>query len=282
MTHVKFLSLGLIFFFNFSVFAQDITRVAVIGDFGMMGPAQEQVSDLVKSLNPEIILTTGDNNYPRGEVHTIDKNIGQYYAEFIHPYFGSFGQGALENRFFPTLGNHDWMSLQATAHLQYFTLPGNERYYDIVRGSIHFFMIDSDRHEPDGIDAGSKQALWLKEKLRASTSPWKLVLFHHSPFSSGPHGSSPTMQWPFKEWGASAVLTGHDHVYERIFHDGFVYFVNGLGGAPIYPTYVIYKDSVIRYNKTHGAQLIEATPEKITFQFISTDREIIDSFDMNH
>ena len=24
------------------------------------------------------------------------------------------------------------------------------------------------------------------------------------------------MRWPFAEWGASAVLSGHDHLYERV------------------------------------------------------------------
>ena len=34
--------------------------------------------------------------------------------------------------------------------------------------------------------------------------------------------------------GAHAVITGHDHTYERIVLNGFPYFVNGLGGAPTY------------------------------------------------
>ena len=39
------------------------------------------------------------------------------------------------------------------------------------------------------------------------------------------------MQWPFKDWGADAVLTGHDHIYERLLVNGIPYFVNGIGGA---------------------------------------------------
>jgi hypothetical protein len=44
------------------------------------------------------------------------------------------------------------------------------------------------------------------------------------------------MQWPFEEWGATAVLSGHDHCYERFAagQSRFPYFVNGMGGARIY------------------------------------------------
>ncbi len=212
-----------------------VVRLAVIGDYGLAGVNARRVADLVKSWEPDLIITTGDNNYPDGAAETIDQNIGQYYREFIYPYGGAYGPGGVRNRFFPALGNHDWRTDGAAPYRQYFTLPGNERYYDVVWGPVHLFAIDSDPREPDGITADSPQARWLQERLAASTAPWKLVYMHHPPFSSGPHGSHPALQWPYQAWGATAVLAGHDHAYERIIRDGFPYFVNGLGGASIYP-----------------------------------------------
>ena len=38
------------------------------------------------------------------------------------------------------------------------------------------------------------------------------------------------MKWPFKEWGASIVLSGHEHTLERLVIDDLTYIVNGLGG----------------------------------------------------
>src|SRR3954464_7686127 len=84
------------------------TRFAVIGDYGADQPAEGDVAALVKSWNPDYILTVGDNNYPTGSASTMDLNIGQYYHDFIYPYVGNYGAGATTNRFFPTLGNHDW------------------------------------------------------------------------------------------------------------------------------------------------------------------------------
>ena len=187
-------------------------RFAVIGDYGSAGQPELDVANLVKSWNPEFIITTGDNNYPSGASQTIDTNIGQYYHEFISPYIGSYGSGAMTNRFFPSLGNHDWVTTNAQPYLNYFTLPGNERYYDIIRGPVHLFALDSDSHEPNGNSSSSIQAQWLQGRLAASTSAWNLVYMHHPPYSSGSdHGSTPVMQWPYQQWGASVVLAGHDH-----------------------------------------------------------------------
>lgn len=233
---------------------------------------------MVLSWQPDFILTTGDNNYPSGSAETIDVNIGQFYHTYIYPYSGKYGEGARENRFFPTLGNHDWNTAQAQPYLDYFTLPGNERYYDFVWGPVHFFALDSDPREPDGVNSSSIQAVWLKERLAASESPWQIVYFHAPPYSSGLHGSVEWMRWPFAEWGADAVLTGHDHTYERILWDGIVYFVNGLGGGSRYPFSNIVDGSQVRYNLDYGAQLVEASPTFIRFQFFNRLGELVDEF----
>lgn len=255
-----------------------VLRFAVIGDYGTGGQAEADVAALVKSWNPEFIITTGDNNYPDGEASTIDQNIGQFYHEYIHPYQGGYGEGAQVNRFFPSLGNHDWVSENAQPYLDYFTLPGNERYYEHVQGPVHFFILDSDTHEPDGADANSIQAAWLQEQLMGSDAAWKIVFMHHPPYSSGLHGSIERMQWPYAPWGADVVISGHDHTYERISRDGILYFVNGLGGNSKYFFNIIPEEgSQVRYNQDYGAMLVEAGEDSIHFQFINRLGEIFDS-----
>jgi tartrate-resistant acid phosphatase type 5 len=255
-------------------------RFAVIGDFGQAGSNELGVANLVKSWSPDLVITTGDNNYPDGTAATIDANIGQYYSSFIYPYFGDHGDGSPTgtNRFFPSLGNHDTKTGGGQPYLDYFTLSGNERYYDFVRGPVHFFAINSNFSEQDGRSSSSKQALWLKDGLAASDSPWKIVYFHHPPYSSSNHGSDAALQWPFKEWGASAVLTGHDHVYERVIRDGFPYMVNGLGGKSKYSTGSPVAGSVVRYNSDYGAQLVTATETSLTFKFYTRTGVLVDSY----
>jgi len=259
-------------------------RFAVIGDYGDPGPNEEDVATLVRSWNPDLLITTGDNNY----TGNIDANVGQYYHEFISPYVGSFGHGSETNRMFPSLGNHDWDEVLdcngsscSGPYLEYFTLPGNGRYYDFVAGPVHFFALDSDDREPDGNTSSSVQGRWLQNRLASSTARWKILYCHHPPYSSALHGSSLWMQWPFHAWGATAVLAGHDHTYERIIRDAIPYFVNGLGGRMIYSFRTPVDGSEVRYNDDYGAMVVQADETMMTFQFISRDGAIIDSYVIN-
>jgi hypothetical protein len=240
---------------------------------------------MVALLSPDIIITTGDNSY--GST-SLDVNIGQYYSNYIGNYAGAYGPGSLPNRFFPVPGNHDFDDGGGIgAYLAYFTLPdtgildtntsGNERYYDFVRGPVHFFAISSDPSEPDGRSATSAQAQWLETQLTASTATWRVVYFHHGAYSSSEHGSSLVMRWPFEDWGADAVLAGHDHVYERLLvdenEDGVTipFFTTGLGGRSIYGFGPPLSESVVRYNGDYGAMIVEATDSFMNFKFYSVN-----------
>jgi glucose/arabinose dehydrogenase len=260
------------------------TRFAVIGDYGYAGQPESSTASLVNSLNPDFIITTGDNNYLLGESSTIDANIGQYYRQYIYPYQGSYGTGATMNNFFPSLGNHDWLTTTGglpKPYLDYFSLPGNERYYEFIRGPVHFFVLDSDPSEPNGITSNSVQGQWLQAALAASTESWNVVYLHHSPYSSGPHGSDTTLQWPYQAWGADIVLSGHDHDYERLLFNDFPYIVNGLGGYPgIYSFNTPIPGSQIRYNSDYGAMLVEATTDYINFKFINRNGSVVDYYSL--
>jgi hypothetical protein len=253
-------------------------QFAVIGDYGKAGIAEWRVARLVKSWQPDFILTTGDNNYSFGSRRTLDRNVGQYYHDYISPYRGDYGEGSNVNRFFPSLGNHDWRSWGAAPYIRYFKLPGNERYYDFVLGPVHVFCIDSNPNEPDGISADSLQALWLKNQLALSQAPWRIVYMHHAPFSSSAwHGSHKVLQWPYNLWGVTAVIAGHDHQYERLVVEDVHFFVNGVGGHPTFHDFgTPLPGSQVRYNKKHGAMRIEATDGEITFRFITHEGELID------
>lgn len=259
---------------------------AAIGDFGSDYVSTKQVAGLVKSWRPDFILTLGDNNYPSGSAATIDRNIGQFYHEFIGGYHGRYGNGAVTNRFFPCLGNHDWVTDGAKPYLDYFTLPGNERYYTFRRGPVDFFCLDSDAKEPDGTAPGSIQGRWLQQQLTNSTAPWKLVYFHHAPFSSGTQhgthtGETKRMNWPFRDWGASVVLAGHDHIYERIHTNGLVYFVNGLGGDSRDKFHrVPVAGSVKRYSSDFGAMRVQASEKAMLFLFFNRSGSVMDSYQM--
>jgi len=94
---------------------------AVIGDYGFDGPSELAVADMVKSWNPDFVVSVGDNNYDNGEAATIDANVGQYYQEFVGNYTGAYGPGSPTDRFYPTPGNHDYLTTDAQPYYDYFT-----------------------------------------------------------------------------------------------------------------------------------------------------------------
>lgn len=275
-----------------SAFCQVIdttARFAVIGDFGYgLNEHEGEVAALVQSWNPEFIITTGDNRY--GKIN-YDSAVGQYYCNFLsETETGSYcsENDVLSNAFFPSLGNHDYTDGGGLDEfLDYFTLPGSgletsgtsgsERYYDFVKGPVHFFVIDSQGALTSASDK-TAQMNWLQAQLAASTKPWQIVYFHHPPYTSGKHGPSTEMQWPFALWGADAVMSGHDHHYERLSVDDITFFVNGVGGKSIRDFNEPVSGSLVRYNDDFGAMLVDANEASVTFKFFNVAGEVLDLF----
>src|SRR5215211_1189631 len=113
-----------------------LSRFAVIGDFTSGTPLAD-VSNEIKSWNPEYVVTVGDNYYSDS---SIDTSVGQYFHEYVSPYKGSYGAGSSSgNRFWPALGNHDY-DRGLSNYTNYFTLPNNERYYTFTQGNVQNFI----------------------------------------------------------------------------------------------------------------------------------------------
>ena len=133
------------------ILSADTVRFVVIGDYGYAGDPAYEVSQMVKGWHPDFILTTGDNNYNYGLCSTLYDHIGQYYCDYIYNPDAPIdlqckGRAFYDkqNRFFPTLGNHDYDSLfNNSPYFEYFTLPGNEEYYDFP--ILFMFYVSFDR-----------------------------------------------------------------------------------------------------------------------------------------
>lgn len=247
---------------------QDVVlTAAVIGDFGNASPQARDVAALVRSWNPKAIITTGDNNYPNGSEQTFDANVTALYGDFI-------ARGV----FFPTLGNHDYSATGLATHLRRFTLPGNERYYQVGYGPLDVFILNGVEFEQDGITDESTQAQWLQTALAHSRRPWQFVFTHSPPYGSGArHGSTPEARWPYALWGADAVFSGDDHLYEHLRIGSTPHFVNGAGGHELYSFRATPRaESKVRFNSDWGAQRLRVSATTATVEFITRGGQLID------
>lgn len=267
--------------------------VAVVGDYGVDDSGEQAVATMIGTWSPDMVVTTGDNDYVTGgEAGALryDRVVGKYYCAFLRdavrgPGCPSGGTSPV-NRFFPATGNHEYDIGGIANYLGAFTLPGtdvlsmapsgNERYYDVRNGPVQFFVIDSQGALDSASDTAAQRA-WLQAGLASSTAAWKIVVFHHPPYSSSTqHGSTPAMAWPFATWGADLVLNGHDHTYERIERDGISFMVDGLGGAPRYTFGTPVTGSTARFNAEFGALRLRIDRTTLTSELVTVSGTVYD------
>ena len=242
-------------------------RFAVIGDTGSGTTKQKDVGEMMvkyRALFPfEFVLMMGDNMYGGEDPQDFEK-------KFAEPY-----KPLLDNKvkFYATLGNHD-MPIQV--NYENFNMNGKE-YYRFKKGNVAFYSLNSNYMDP-------KQVKWLEDELAKDTSEWKICFFHHPPYSSAKkHGSDDQLREVvepiFLKYGVNVVLTGHDHVYERIKpQKGIYYFVSGAGGklrsGDISETSQLTEKS---YDRDLHFMLFEVAGDQMYFQAISRTGETIDS-----
>lgn len=256
----------------------DSVVFAQIGDFGDAGEAEKSVADLVKSWNPDFIISVGDGNYSNGKYSTLRENIIQYYGDYIFnfdapPAYRCNGKAFEEgvNRFFSCPGNHDVYGIAGLApYFDFFTLPGNESNYKFTWGPVTFFSLNTVEGDL------TEQKLWLENQIRLSQNPFNIVFFHHSPYSSGRHGNHEAVQWDFFSMGIDVILTGHDHLYENIEkkgEEGTYYLTNGLGGRALAACNVLPLTgdlfTAFCYGDDYGAVKATATHEKLILEFFA-------------
>ena len=242
-------------------------RFAVIGDTGSGSSAQRQVGDMMakyRAVFPfEFVLMMGDNMYGGEAPQDFEK-------KFTEPY-----KALLDNKvkFYASLGNHD-EALQT--NYADFNMDGKE-YYRFKKGNVAFYALNSNYMD-------KKQVEWLEAELAKDTSEWKVCFFHHPPYSSAKsHGSDSQLREVvepiFIKHGVNVVLTGHDHVYERIKpQKGIYYFVSGAGGklrtGDVKDVSPLTEKS---YDRDLHFMLFEVAGDQMYFQAISRTGETIDS-----
>ena len=199
-------------------------RLAVIGDYGNRSPVELWASRDMSLNGVTAIATVGDNVYPFPTgVSTYESHVGEFFGRWIR-----------SRDFFPAIGNHDWDGPGESVPFEAFF--GVPRYYDVTLGQVHFFFLDSDEREPDGIAWNSRQAEWFRKRIAESPDDcFRFVVFHHPAVSTKIDQSSfcigcepvPEMDWPWANFGVDGVLSGHAHWAERFEHRGVMHWTVG-------------------------------------------------------
>lgn len=194
------------------------------------------------------------------------------------------------------------------------------KYYDFMRGNIQYFIVNNstdysmeakfsaigggdisqlDARTTDALCAANanldgavtcKQYYWLKDKLESSNAIYKIVVMGRPPYSSAITKSPELMQQnlrlPFKDWGASIVISGGSAIYERLKGpDNLTYIVNGVGGYPDLEVQdaennkSVYSEYLNTTNEW-GAMFVEEQNDHLLFEFYNTNNEKKDWFEL--
>ena len=207
------------------------TRVWVLGDSGLPGPAQSRVRDAFAAFTggapTDVWLMLGDNAYSAGADADYTNGLFTPYAAFLRTHV-----------LWPTRGNHDILYAgTANDYYDLFTMPtaaeagglpsSTEAWYSFDHGDIHFVCLDS-----EGSDRSPTGAMmtWLESDLAATDRRWIIAYWHHPPYTKGSHNSDDVLDSGgrmrdmrenalpvLEDFGVDLVLNGHSHSYERSF-----------------------------------------------------------------
>lgn len=219
-------------------------RILAFGDSGTGGRDQLALRDQMLGREFDVFLHLGDMAYDSGRFAEFEDNVFGVYRDLLH-----------HVPTWPAIGNHEYMTDDGQPYVDVYYLleqamrpADQERYYSFDYGDVHFVSLDSNPEMLGTVSSSATDDMmdWAAADLSRSTAPWKIVFFHHPPYSSGDHGSSRSVQRTIlptlQDNGVDLVLVGHDHHYERTvpIFDGaeasgdaraIVYIVAGAGGA---------------------------------------------------
>jgi acid phosphatase type 7 len=244
------------------------------GDIGMCGrPAVAQVANLVAGMEGEIVLA-GDLAYFQGTT--------EQFRDCFNPAWGQF-----RSRWHAVPGNHEHETPGAAPYFSYFGNAAGQAgvgYYSFMAGDWLILMLDSNIP----VTTGSPQYEFVRAALGAQRTPCTMAVWHHPLFSSGPNGPTGRMRdlWALLEsFRAEAVVSGHDHLYERFARqrwdgsldpaDGIRQFVAGTGGADLnnfVRNTANSEERIMRY----GVVRFTLRPAQLDWEFVGLDGSIFD------
>ncbi|NUT55774.1 MAG: alkaline phosphatase [Thermoleophilia bacterium] len=230
--------------------------IVAAGDIASCRSTGDEQTAAIVARTPGTVAVLGDAVYERGTA-----------AEYRDCY--SWRRFRARTR--AAIGNHEYGTPGARPTKAYFKLP-DRGWYSYELGDWHVVVLNSNCGPAGGCEAGSPQQRWLASDLASSTAACTLAYWHHARFSSGLHGSDPTLAalWrTLADAGADVVLAGHDHHYERFAPiDGIRSFVVGTGGRSHYPVLRRLPRSAVANWTTYGVLELTLRPRAYEWRFL--------------
>jgi hypothetical protein len=241
-------------------------RFAVIGDNGTGESAEYEVGQEMARYREkfpfDFVMMLGDNLYGGSKP-------SDYEKKFERPYKALLDGGV---KFYASLGNHD----NSNERLYGLFNMGGQRYYTFKKANVQFLALDSNYMDPEQLN-------WISQRLDGAGSGWKICYFHHPLYSDGQfHGPDLDLRQRLEpileKYSVNMVLSGHEHVYERIApQHGIYYFVMGCSGELRYHNLRASAAMQKGFDTDRAFVLMEIAGDNLYFQTVSRLGMTVDS-----
>jgi hypothetical protein len=257
---------------------------------GPAGCGMSRTAALVRSIDPDAVLTLGDNQYVCGAYPAFEKSFDATW--------GRFG-----DRLHPTPGDHEYFTEasggppcsaapNALGYFRYFGSravgrAGDSWYSFGLRTSAgtmwHIVSLNSNcEHIRGGCGRGSAEERWLRQDLANHPRTCTLAYMYDPRFSSGNHGNNTDVSrlwYDLYRAGVELVLDGHSHDYERFAPQtpsgrysptGIREVVVGTGGIGLYPLGKPQPRSQFASTASLGVLRLALHPGSYSWRFVPT------------
>jgi hypothetical protein len=259
-------------------------RFCVLGDTRSNHDIHQRIVNNIINEKPLFVINTGDL-VGNGNVMSDWEHFFKINKELIRnvPYFS-------------VLGNHE---KDSENYYNFFSLPGNERYYFYSVGNALFVILDMEGPNYDapgylhgeardkfwneiGKDYLVKEKKWLENVLTLNNGADFIFVFFHPTFYSIKKSRVAEAKERRKFWGdiferhhVQAVFNGHDHYYHHAEHGGTHYIVTAGGGAGLYSTDAPQPETVF-YKKINHYMTVDVGMEKSEIRAIDIDGNLME------
>lgn len=223
-------------------------RVVAVGDSGFGDTATYQIGVMMAAEQADLFFHLGD------VVYWMHEYENDHHLNWMNKYFLPF-QGLMQRMpHYPTFGNHDqdratWLNNLPSYYWVYPPISNDvetnqygqpvRSFYSLDFNGIQFLSLNTQTFYTYR-GAWNEQLGWLDEKLARTDVAYTVVFCHIPPFtSSAPHqwdGIYAAEVWEarFKNNNVPLVMSGHAHVYERLFRSDTNYLIAGTGSNTLY------------------------------------------------
>lgn len=224
-------------------------EIFCIGDWGDLNK-DLNIQNYIQKSNVEEFYLLGDNFYPDG-IKSLDDSQWELKLKSLFP---------THKKKYVCLGNHDYLGnvfsqIEKTFQSNNYNWNLPYFYHDIIdkKNSIHTFFIDTQLFAPEittmlllacnissekqqeyfGLvyHLQEKQIQWLEEKLKYSSSKWKIICGHYPIYSNGPHIVSNEFQKKIepllRKYKVDFYFCGHEHNNQIIYKENTYFIISG-------------------------------------------------------